>query len=269
LITYRSYLKVIEVLENEIDRVKKRLAQKIRLARREKNLTQGELAERMGVSQPFISKIEKGESMPGKKTLIRVSRALDLDDQYFIEQRSLDFSDSRGRKKSNEILDHLKNIEDMISRSYATNRLVPLSLIPWDEEETVNEVELPVGAGECFTDDNIIGRHALPRNITYGATHMLRVHGRSMEPYVMEGDMLLVVPQNFIEHNGQLAVVNVGNQVNSVKFVYVKGDQLGLGRSIDEAKWFDKDEVRIQGIVVSKISSYSVIRDYEFRAKNK
>ncbi|MCD4785356.1 MAG: XRE family transcriptional regulator [Candidatus Eremiobacteraeota bacterium] len=256
------------MLENELDRVKKRLARKIRLARREKNLTQGDLAREMGVSQPFVSKIEKGESMPGKKTLVRISRALDLDDKYFFDQLSLDVTDSKGKGKSNEILMRLKNIEDMVSKGYTKNKLVPLSSASWDEDETVSEIEFPVGAGECFTNDNVIARHTLPRNITYGATHMLRVQGRSMEPYVMEGDLLLVVPQKHIEHNGQLAVVNIGNHANSVKFVYIEGDRVGIGRSIDEAKWQDKDEVRIQGIVVSKISSYDVIRDYEFRAKN-
>ena len=85
----------------------------------------------------------------------------------------------------------------------------------------------------------------------------------------MDTDILLVVPQSTIEHDGQLAVVNVGNQVNSVKFVYVQGDLVGLGRSRGEARWYSRDEIKIQGIVVGRISTLNVIREFEDRAKYK
>jgi SOS-response transcriptional repressor LexA len=96
---------------------------------------------------------------------------------------------------------------------------------------------------------------------------MLRVRGRSMEPYVLDGDMLLVVPQSTIEHDGQLAVVNVGNQANSVKFVYIREDLVGLGKNPEEAVWYHADDLKIQGIVVGRISTFNVIREFEDKAK--
>lgn len=61
----------------EIERAKVALAQKIAEMRQEKHLNQKALAEKLGVSQQFISQIETGE---GKNltldTLIKISQSL-------------------------------------------------------------------------------------------------------------------------------------------------------------------------------------------------
>lgn len=61
----------------EIERVKVVLAQKIAQMRQEKHLNQKGLAEKLGVSQQFVSQIETGE---GKNltldTLIRIAESL-------------------------------------------------------------------------------------------------------------------------------------------------------------------------------------------------
>ena len=255
------------MFEKEVDQMKKKLAKKIREVRMERRLTQGDLAEKMGVSQPFISKIEKGESLPEPKTLNRLAEALDVDEDYFVEQISTSSEETAGANKSDEILNRLKQIESIVKSKYDSGSLQPLSVFSSDEKEKVKEVEIPVGAGECFTEDTIVGEHVLPRSLTYGATHMLKVSGQSMEPYVMDQDLLLVVPQYTIEHDGQMAIINIGSQVNSVKFVYVRNDLVGIGRSRKEAKWYPRDEIHIQGIVVGKISPLNVITECETQAK--
>ena len=60
----------------ELDRVKVALAQKIAEMRDEHNLTQSELAERMNVSQQFISQIESGESNLTLETLLKRAQSL-------------------------------------------------------------------------------------------------------------------------------------------------------------------------------------------------
>jgi len=257
------------MFEKEYEHMKKRLAKKIREFRIEKGLTQGDLARRMGVSQPFVSKIEKGESLPERKTLSRLAGALGLEEDCLIEQLTISEDSPDQIDKAEAILDKLRNIEDMVKSKYSEAEIVPLSALSVDEKEQLKEIEFPVGAGECFTTDNIVDEHPFPRSLTYGATHMLRVRGQSMEPYVMDTDILLIVPQSTIEHDGQLSVVNIGNHANSVKFVYVEGDLVGLGRSRSEAKWYSRDEIIIQGIVVGKISTLNVIREFEDRAKFK
>ncbi|MCE1245943.1 MAG: XRE family transcriptional regulator [Firmicutes bacterium] len=255
------------------------LAERIKVARKKAGLTQGQMASRIGVTQPYISKLEKGEHFPEDKTLDKISSALSISKEVLLQPETGDErrNGSNGADKgenaeqknfeNKKIFEMLRNIEGLIKEKYVPERIVPIQDIDSGEKSTVQEVELPVGAGEAFTTDSIVAEHVLPRSITYGATHMLRVRGRSMEPFVMDGDILLVVPQHTIEYEGQMAVVNVGNQTNSVKFVYMEEKQAGLGRNREEATWHPIEEVKVQGIVVGRISTLNVIRECEDRAK--
>lgn len=254
------------MLEKEMGRIRRGLAQKIKMERKKAGLTQKGLAMRMGVSQPFISKLESGDSLPEKKTLIKLARALDKEDDYFLATLTLKES---GDLDKREIMEKLARIEKMVTQKYVDNRPIPLDLFDREDKARVKEIEFPVGAGECFTNDNVVGEHLLPASLTHGAEYMIRVRGKSMEPFIMDGEIILVVPQNFIERDGQLAVVNISNQVNAVKFVFVKNGMIGLGRTREDASWYPRDEIRIQGIVVSKISSYNVIREMENKASGK
>jgi transcriptional regulator with XRE-family HTH domain len=246
------------MLEEEIEQMKKKLAKEIKICRKKIGITQEELAKKMKVSQPFMSKIEKGDSLPEKHTLIKLARALDLGDEHFVKSLTFKKADETG-----EILNILRGLETVIRQKDVRDQLIPVSHFNSEGKIRVEEVELPVGAGECFTDDCVVGEHWLPSSIAYGATHLIRVSGKSMEPFIMDGELILVAKQNFVERDGQMAVVNVGNQFNSVKFVYIAEDRIGIGRSREDASWYSKDEVRIQGIVVNKISSYNVIRGME------
>lgn len=54
------------------------LPQKIKEARKKKGLSQSELAEKSGVSQPAISKIERGDRSPNIITIGMLAAALDI-----------------------------------------------------------------------------------------------------------------------------------------------------------------------------------------------
>lgn len=53
------------------------LAMQLVALREERGLTQVQLAERSGVDQADISRIERGSAFPNEKTLIRIAEALD------------------------------------------------------------------------------------------------------------------------------------------------------------------------------------------------
>ncbi len=46
-------------------------------ARQIKKLSQGELASKLGVNQPYISSIESGRGNPSLNTLLKIAKALD------------------------------------------------------------------------------------------------------------------------------------------------------------------------------------------------
>lgn len=59
--------------ENELEY---QLMMMILKARNEQNLTQSELAERIGIRQSNISRIEKGQALPSISTLCKIARGL-------------------------------------------------------------------------------------------------------------------------------------------------------------------------------------------------
>lgn len=52
------------------------IGQRVHARRREMDLTQGELAERIGVSGSFVGHIERGEKIPSLETMARLVKAL-------------------------------------------------------------------------------------------------------------------------------------------------------------------------------------------------
>ena len=53
-------------------------ASKLRELRTERQLTQGQLAQRLGVHRSYITKIEQGVRLPGRDLLYRLARKLDV-----------------------------------------------------------------------------------------------------------------------------------------------------------------------------------------------
>jgi HTH-type transcriptional regulator / antitoxin HipB len=62
-----------------IARTTKQLGAAVRRTRRQKDLTQGTLAERMGTRQATVSKLEAGEAATQLRTLMDALTALDLE----------------------------------------------------------------------------------------------------------------------------------------------------------------------------------------------
>lgn len=63
------------------------VGRKIRELRRERKLTQTELAERVGIHQSDLSRMEKGEYKVGLDTLIRILQTFNLGIGDFFEER--------------------------------------------------------------------------------------------------------------------------------------------------------------------------------------
>lgn len=64
------------------------VGRKIRQLRRQKKLTQTELADRIGIHQSDLSRMEKGEYKVGLDTLLRILQTFNLSIGEFFEERS-------------------------------------------------------------------------------------------------------------------------------------------------------------------------------------
>ena len=60
------------------------LGDKVRYAREQLGLTTQILAERAGVSQPYISEIENGNKTPSAKTIMRLAAALNVPGEFLL-----------------------------------------------------------------------------------------------------------------------------------------------------------------------------------------
>jgi len=64
-------------------------AQQLKDLRKERNLTQEELAKKTGISLRTISRYELGETLPRtKKYYEKIAKALEVDDDYFLSQEA-------------------------------------------------------------------------------------------------------------------------------------------------------------------------------------
>lgn len=61
-----------------------KIGMRIRQARKAKNLTQGELAQRCGISMSFLGHIERGTRIMSLETFVNLCEALDTDADEFL-----------------------------------------------------------------------------------------------------------------------------------------------------------------------------------------
>ena len=69
------------------------LGEKVRLARQQSGMTTQALAEKTGISQPYISEIENGHKTPSTRTLIRLADALNVNAEFLLRDDVVAFGE--------------------------------------------------------------------------------------------------------------------------------------------------------------------------------
>lgn len=151
------------------------LQDQIRTLRKAANLSQRQLAQKIGMSQQALAKYENGQATPNPTTLSQLAHVLGVSVDHLLGNRTDDA------------------IRVPVLGQVAAG--IPI--------EAVEEVE---------------GEVLLPREMDDGEYFALRIHGQSMEPRMMEGDIVIVRQQQDVE-SGQIAVVLVGNESATCKRV--------------------------------------------------
>lgn len=141
----------------------------------------------------------------------------------------------------------------------------PSELMCWPEEAE-NEMEarhtVPVyeaAAGEGRIND---GYPTEEYNISLDDDQFLfEASGRSMEPTIMDGDMVVVAAQSVLDYPHQIALVKINGNEATLKRVEIKDDGLALvgdNTSVYPPHFFTAAEVtdlpvRIEGVVIKLI----------------
>ena len=101
----------------ESEEIQKRLSENLRKIRKNKKMTQFDLAVQCDMSEAMIKNIELNRSWPSEKTLSQITKALGIDIYQLFLPLAADFAERRKIKNSlkNEITKNLRNfIEEQL-----------------------------------------------------------------------------------------------------------------------------------------------------------
>lgn len=172
------------------------ISQRIKKVRLVKNLTQQAFANSLGISQGYLSEIEKGIKQPSDTLLIAIQYLYKINKDWLLTGEGEMFI---GRPEVAESYNKQGTGEDFI--------LVP-----------VMSGEISAGGG-LIPDETIelrlafrrdwIKRHGDPRNMS-----LIRVKGDSMEPTFYSGDLVLVDhSKNYLDPQGGVYAISIDNHI--------------------------------------------------------
>lgn len=97
----------------ESEEIQKRLSENLRKLRKDKKMTQFDLAVKCDMSEAMIKNIELNRSWPSEKTLSQITRALEIDIYQLFLPLAPDFAEKQRIK--NALKDEItKNLRDFI-----------------------------------------------------------------------------------------------------------------------------------------------------------
>lgn len=197
--------------------------ERIKMLRKEHNLTQEELGAKIGVQKAAIQKYEKGTVKNIKRdSLLKLAQILDTTPEY------------------------------LLGWDETPSNIEPIN----DSEFIMIPIIGRVAAGiSCFAENNIVDYEpVLKSDVRDGEQYsFLRVVGDSMYPVFMEGDLVLVRCQSSVD-SGSYAVVTIDGEDGVIKKVVYGKDFIEL-QSINPMyppRRFEKEEVlriRVFGLV--------------------
>lgn len=197
--------------------------ERIKMLRKEHNLTQEELGAKIGVQKAAIQKYEKGTVKNIKRdSLLKLAQILDTTPEY------------------------------LLGWDETPSNIEPIN----DSEFVMIPIIGRVAAGiSCFAENNIVDYEpVLKSDVRDGEQYsFLRVVGDSMYPVFMEGDLVLVRCQSSVD-SGSYAVVTIDGEDGVIKKVVYGKDFIEL-QSINPMyppRRFEKEEVlriRVFGLV--------------------
>lgn len=246
------------------------LGERLKLARENKNLSQQEVAERAGMSQPTYYKIESGKT---KRTtyLNDLARVLGVSADWLLTGQGSITADTPPQAEKSNIINDLKaQIEAMQSGGVLTaeqaHEIVDtvrvamptndVPLISWVAAGSWSEVS-PV------TLDDALGYYPRPRNLSADG-FALKVRGRSMWPEFRPDDIIYVEPNvsTLAFKDGDLIVVQCNDDTEATFKQLVLGETESdmylklLNPDWPEQKMLPMGECRLVGKVVGKLVEY-------------
>jgi repressor LexA len=201
--------------------------EKLKKRRKEKGLTQEQIASLVGVHPVSYARWETGDREPKGKYLIKLSEVLGVPPSYFFESE----------ESSSGELQYLGELDGFIELPVMGKVGAGDMIIPYPEGETYL---VPLAGKRKPKPDWCV----------------LKVEGKSMEPYIHDGSVLVVEPARFgYAEDGQIVILceegtdwTNGCTVKKIKDAGDKWLVIPLNEEYN-AYLKPKSEVKIKGIV--------------------
>lgn len=193
---------------------------KLKNYRKEKNLTQKALGEKVGVAHNTISSYENGTNEPEQDILFKLADALDV------------------------------SINDFFP--------MPTNLVKLKQTKLIPVIGTIACGSPIFAEQNVIDTVAFPVELLpSGEVFFLKAHGDSMEPDIKNGSYVMIRKQEDVE-NGEIAAVLLnGDEDSTLKRVRKMGSTILLEAINDEYEPYlvnEENPARIIGKAVKVLN---------------
>lgn len=133
---------------------------------------------------------------------------------------------------------------------YAEEFNIPVSYFEHNDVELVPKFSAASAGPGCWTDGNPDEYLVLPKHLQgKGKFFAVNAKGDSMSPDILDGDLLFVRNQGFIEYNGQIAIITVGEDVRVKKISLTNEGILVESINKDYPPELHRGDVFINGVV--------------------
>lgn len=210
------------------------IAEYIKKSRLSKNLSQGQLSVKAGVTKSAISLIEKGDRVPQLDTLEKLAKALDVELQTLIDL-------AQGRPEP----------------TYTKEDMIPVEMINLPVVGTVR-AGMPILAVENIERYVPVASMYLSKTKEY---FVLRITGDSMDQLFQSGSLAVIEKTDMVE-DGNIAVVAINGDEATIKKVQFAGEGIMLipmsHNPIHQPKFYhmEKDDIHIIGRLKLSMTEY-------------
>lgn len=238
--------------------------ERLKQVRKEKGITQAQLAQKIGVVKTTITGYERGNRQPDVQKIKELAKALDVTGDYLLD---IDLNSSAEadspvtpeemvRVKKFRVLDvHGQELVDVVlDKEYSRMTAADKTYVEHRNNITyINCYDLAVsaGIGEPLDSDYKTRIEIPTEKVPDDANFCLRVNGDSMEPAYSDGDVVFVQRVDGFVREGEIGIFVLNGEG------FIKrwgGNQLiSLNPKYDPIKICEYDDLRCQGRVLGKI----------------
>lgn len=218
---------------------KNKFAKRLRFLRKQKGMTQKDIAKIVGTTDNAIGNYERGSRMPDAEMLIKIANIFKVNIDFLLGNTDNPYAlkyaiDKEKNPITSELLKRLSTenraivIENLKDAAFASNAApAEMVMLP-----ILGEIR----AGKpLFAEEHIKGKMPFPKEmLTSGYEHfLLKVDGDSMIGDGIEpNDIVLIRVQNYIDYNNQIAAVIINGCEACIKHVvHPKNSEMAILRS--------------------------------------